>query len=131
MAEPLRTAFMGTPDFAATALQALLGSPHEVVCVYSQPPRPKGRGHKVQKSAVHELAEAHDIPVFTPTSLKDKDIQAEFAAHNVDVAIVAAYGLLLPKQILDAPKYGCLNIHASLLPRWRGCIAYPARDLGG
>jgi methionyl-tRNA formyltransferase len=116
----LRIAFMGTPDFAASALQALLDCAHEVVCVYSQPPRPKGRGHKVQPSPVHMLAKAHNIPVFTPKSLKNEAAQAEFAAHNVDVAVVAAYGLILPKAILDAPKYGCLNIHASLLPRWRG-----------
>ena len=118
--EPLKIAFMGTPDFAAVALQGLLNSRHEVVCVYSQPPRPKGRGHKLQKSPVHLLAEQHNIPVFTPKTLKDKDAQAEFAAQEADIAIVAAYGLLLPEAILNAPKYGCLNIHGSLLPRWRG-----------
>jgi len=116
----LKVIFMGTPDFAAVALQALIDSDHEVICAYSQPPRPKGRGHKVQKSPVHELAESHNIPVFTPATLKDKDAQGEFAAHNADVAIVAAYGLLLPMAVLEAPKYGCLNIHASLLPHWRG-----------
>ena len=116
----LKVIFMGTPDFAAVALQALIDSDHEVICAYSQPPRPKGRGHKVQKSPVHELAESHNIPVFTPATLKDKDAQEEFAAHNADVAIVAAYGLLLPMAVLEAPKYGCLNIHASLLPHWRG-----------
>lgn len=117
---PLRIAFMGTPDFAAAALQALIDSSHEVVCVYSQPPRPKGRGHKVQNSPVHDLAESNTIPVFTPKSLKGTQEQEQFAAQNVDVAIVAAYGLLLPKAVLVAPKYGCLNIHASLLPHWRG-----------
>ncbi len=117
---PLKIAFMGTPDFAAFALQALLDSEHEVICAYSQPPRPKGRGHKLQKSPVHELAEKHHIPVFTPKSLKSKEAQDEFAAQNADVTVVAAYGLILPKSILDAPKYGCLNIHGSLLPRWRG-----------
>lgn len=116
----LKVIFMGTPDFAAVALQALIDSDHEIICAYSQPPRPKGRGHKVQKSPVHELAESHDIPVLTPATLKGKDAQEEFAAHNADVAIVAAYGLLLPVAVLEAPKYGCLNIHASLLPRWRG-----------
>lgn len=116
----LRIVFMGTPGFAATILQALLGSAHEVVCVYSQPPRPSGRGHKLQKSPVHALAEARGIPVYTPESLKSAEAQAEFVAHGVDVAVVAAYGLILPKSILDAPKYGCLNVHASLLPRWRG-----------
>ena len=116
----LKVAFMGTPDFAVSALQALIDSPHEVVCVYSQPPRPKGRGHKMQKSPVHDVAEKHDIPVFTPQSLKDREAQQEFAAHKVDVAVVAAYGLILPESVLNAPKYGCLNVHASLLPRWRG-----------
>ncbi len=117
---PLKIAFMGTPDFAASALQALLDSNHEVVCAYSQPPRPKGRGQKLQKSPVQELAEKYNIPVFTPKSLKSKESKDEFAAQNADVAIVAAYGLLLPKEVLDTPKYGCLNIHGSLLPRWRG-----------
>lgn len=116
----LKVAFMGTPDFAVSALQALIDSPHEVVCVYSQPPRPKGRGHKMQKSPVHNLAEKYNIPVFTPQSLKDKESQQEFVAHEVDVAVVAAYGLILPEAVLDAPRYGCLNVHASLLPRWRG-----------
>ena len=120
MGEKLRIAFMGTPDFAAHALRALCDSDHDIVCVYSQPPRPKGRGHKVKKSPVHELAETHDIPVFTPKSLKDADAQEQFADHNIDIAIVAAYGLLLPIEILNAPKHGCLNIHGSLLPRWRG-----------
>lgn len=120
MGEKLRIAFMGTPDFAAHALRALCDSDHDIVCVYSQPPRPKGRGHKVQRSPVHELAETHDIPVFTPKSLKDADAQEQFADHNIDIAIVAAYGLLLPIEILNAPKHGCLNIHGSLLPRWRG-----------
>ncbi|MCB1532097.1 MAG: methionyl-tRNA formyltransferase [Alphaproteobacteria bacterium] len=116
----LRVGFMGTPDFAVEALGALIESDHEIVCVYSQPARPKGRGHQVQPSPVHALAEAKGIPVFTPTELKSAEEQARFAAHNLDVAIVAAYGLILPEAILNAPKYGCLNIHASLLPRWRG-----------
>lgn len=118
--KPLNIAFMGTPEFAVVALQYLIDSPHNIVCVYSQPPRPKGRGHKVQKSPVQELAEQHDIPVLTPKSLKGAEEQKEFSNHNLDVAVVAAYGLLLPQAILDAPKYGCLNIHGSLLPRWRG-----------
>lgn len=116
----LKIIFMGTPDFAAVALQALIDSPHEIVAVYSQPARPKGRGHHVQKSPVHELAEGQNIPIFTPKSLKSIEEQAIFASHNADVAIVAAYGLLLPPAILAAPQYGCLNIHGSLLPRWRG-----------
>lgn len=118
--KPLRVIFMGTPDFAATALRALINSDHEVIATYSQPPRPKGRGHQVQKSAVHELAESHNIPVYTPKSLKSEEAQKEFSDLNADIAIVAAYGLLLPKAVLDAPQFGCLNIHGSLLPRWRG-----------
>lgn len=116
----LRIAFMGTPDFALEALKPIHAGPHEVACVYTQPPRPKGRGHKVQPSPVHAFAQEQNIPVFHPKSLKSDEAQQEFAAHNVDVAIVAAYGLILPKAVLDAPKHGCINIHASLLPRWRG-----------
>lgn len=118
--QSLKIAFMGTPDFAAVALQGLIGSEHDVVCVYSQPPRPKGRGHKLQKSPVHVLADEHNIPVFTPKSLKSQDAKDQFSAHDIDIGVVAAYGLILPKSVLEAPKYGCLNIHASLLPRWRG-----------
>jgi len=116
----LRIGFMGTPAFALKALKAIHASGHEVVCVYSQPPRPKGRGHKLQPSEVHAYAEEHNIPVFHPKSLKSEQSQAEFSSHNLDVAVVAAYGLILPKVVLNAPKYGCINIHASLLPRWRG-----------
>ncbi|MCB1783755.1 MAG: methionyl-tRNA formyltransferase [Alphaproteobacteria bacterium] len=131
MGGPLRIAFMGTPDFAATALQTLLDSSHEVVCVYSQPPRPKGRGHKLQQSPVHDLAAQHGIPVFTPTTLKSAEAQAEFSSHDLDIAVVAAYGLILPKVVLEAPKYGCLNIHASLLPRWRGAAPIQRAILAG
>jgi len=116
----LKVVFMGTPDFASNALQALINSQHEICAVYSRAPRPKGRGHKVQKSPVHELAEAHNIPVYTPKTLKNQEEQDQFAEHKADVAVIAAYGLLLPKAVLDAPRFGCLNIHASLLPRWRG-----------
>ena len=118
--KPLRIAFMGTPDFSVPALDALHESEHEVVCVYSQPPRPKGRGHKVQLSPVHAYAEEHGILVVHPKSLKKTPEQEEFASYDIDVAVVAAYGLILPKAILEAPKHGCINIHASLLPRWRG-----------
>ncbi len=111
---------MGTPDFAAAPLQALCDSRHKIISVYTQPPRPKGRGHKVQKSPVHTLAENRNIPVYTPESLKHSAVQKEFAAQQIDVAIIAAYGLILPQTILETPKHGCLNIHASLLPRWRG-----------
>mmetsp|Transcript_13181 Transcript_13181/g.19690 ORF Transcript_13181/g.19690 Transcript_13181/m.19690 type:complete len:390 (+) Transcript_13181:57-1226(+) len=117
---PKKVVFMGTPDFATPALSKLIESHHEVVAVYSQPPRPAGRGRKLQKSPVQKLAEEHGIPVYTPVSLRKKDAQEEFANLNADVATVTAYGLLLPKPILEAFKYGCLNIHPSLLPRWRG-----------
>lgn len=120
MVKPLRIAFMGTPEFSCTALQSLIDGPHEVVCVYSQPPRPKGRGKKVQKSPVHALADAAGIAVRTPVNFKNPDDVVAFQDLNLDVAIVAAYGLILPQNILDAPQYGCINIHASLLPRWRG-----------
>ena len=121
MTSTLRIAFMGTPDFSVPALRALLDGPHQVVCVYTRPPRPKGRGQQVQPSPVQAEAELRGIPVFTPKSLRrDADARKAFAAHKLDIAIVAAYGLLLPPQVLAAPKYGCLNIHASLLPRWRG-----------
>ena len=121
MAKILRIGFMGTPDFALEALKAIHDkTDHEIVCVYSQPPRPKGRGHKLTPSSVHAFAEQNGIAVFHPKSLKTKEAQEEFAAQNLDIAVVAAYGLILPKAVLDAPKYGCINIHASLLPRWRG-----------
>ncbi len=120
LAEKLKIIFMGTPEFSAGALDALIKT-HDVIAVYSQPPRPKGRGQQVQKSPVHELAEQNNIPVFTPLSFKkDADAVVQFKNLNADVAVVAAYGLILPQAVLDAPKYGCLNIHASLLPRWRG-----------
>jgi methionyl-tRNA formyltransferase len=111
---------MGTPDFSVPALAALHKAGHEIVAVYSQPPRPKGRGQQVQKSPVHIYAEENNIPVFTPKTLKTPEAQAEFSRHRADVAIVAAYGLILPKAVLAAPKHGCINIHASILPRWRG-----------
>lgn len=121
MNQSLRIAYMGTPDFAVPALQAIIDSPHEAVCVFTQPPRPKGRGQKVQPSPVHILADDHNIPVHTPRSLKkDVEAQAALASYAPDVIVVAAYGLMLPKNVLLLPQYGCLNIHASLLPRWRG-----------
>lgn len=117
----MRLVFMGTPDFAVPALQVLIDGKHDVVCVYTQPPRPKGRGMQLQKSPVHLLAEEHGIEVRTPKSLRrDEQAQKDFVALNADLAVVAAYGLLLPKSVLDAPVHGCINIHASLLPRWRG-----------
>ena len=117
----MRIIFMGTPDFACPALDALAAAGHDVVAVYSQPPRPGGRrGRELTPSPVHKRAEALGIPVHTPTSLRDAETQARFAAHDADVAVVAAYGLILPQAVLDAPRHGCLNIHGSLLPRWRG-----------
>lgn len=116
----LRLAFMGTPEFSLPTLETLLKSEHEVVVVYTQPPRPAGRGKRMQKSPIHKLAEANGVEVRTPVSLKNENEQKAFANLNLDMAIVVAYGLILPKAILDAPKLGAINIHASLLPRWRG-----------
>jgi methionyl-tRNA formyltransferase len=115
-----KVVFMGTPDFAVPALKALIEKGYDVVCVYSQPPRPAGRGHKVIKSPVHLIAEEHSIEIRTPTSLKSADEQKKFSDLNADIAVVAAYGLLLPTQILEGTKNGCINIHSSILPRWRG-----------
>ncbi|WP_027442837.1 methionyl-tRNA formyltransferase [Erythrobacter cryptus] len=116
----MRIIFMGTPDFAVPALMALHAAGHEVVCAYTQPPRPAGRGKQPQPSPVQRAAEELGVPVRCPLSLKDEAAQAAFAAHAADVAVVAAYGLILPRAVLSAPRHGCLNIHASLLPRWRG-----------
>ena len=117
----MRVVFMGSPEFAVPTLQALVDAAHEVVCVYTQPPRPGGRrGKELTKTPVHQLAERLGIEVRHPTSLKSAEEQEKFAALDPDVAVVAAYGLILPQPILDAPKAGCLNVHASLLPAWRG-----------
>ena len=116
----MRLVFMGTPDFSVVALKALIDAGHEIACVYSQPPRPAKRGQKERPSPVHALAEAEGLLVRTPLNFKDEADREAFAALNADVAVVVAYGLILPQAILDAPKHGCLNIHASLLPRWRG-----------
>ena len=116
----MRIIFMGTPDFAVPALRALHTAGHEVVCVYTQPPRPAGRGKQLSPSPVQVAAEGLGLPVRSPVSLRNAEAQAAFAALNADVAVVAAYGLILPQPVLDAPVHGCLNIHASLLPRWRG-----------
>ena len=118
--EPLRIVFAGTPEFAAAHLAALLESHHKVIAVYSQPDRPAGRGKKLAASPVKQLAEQHQVPVHQPTTLKNSDAQAELAALKPDLMIVVAYGLLLPQTVLDIPQLGCINVHASLLPRWRG-----------
>lgn len=120
MTQSLRIIFAGTPDFAARHLQALLASEHNVIAVYSQPDRPAGRGQQLQPSAVKQLALEHNLPVYQPKSLKTNEAHAELAALDADIMIVVAYGLILPQSILDAPKYGCLNVHGSILPRWRG-----------
>jgi methionyl-tRNA formyltransferase len=128
---PLRLAFMGTPDFAVPALKALAARGHEIVCVYSQPPRPAGRGQKEQKSPVHLAAEEMGIPVRTPARLKNAEDQQAFADLKLDAAVVAAYGLILPLAVLEAPRLGCINIHGSLLPRWRGAAPLQRAMLAG
>ncbi len=127
----MRIIFMGTPDFAVPTLNALVKAGHDVVAVYSQPPRPANRGKKLTPSAVHARAEALGLEVRTPVSLKATEEQAAFVALHADVAVVAAYGLLLPQPILDAPRHGCLNVHGSLLPRWRGAAPVQRAILAG
>ena len=127
----MRIVFMGSPDFAVPSLEALLAAGHEIACVYTQPPRPAGRGKGEQKTAVHRRAEELGLEVRCPRTLKDAEEQARFAALDADLAIVAAYGLILPKAILDAPKGGCINVHASLLPRWRGAAPIQRAILAG
>lgn len=119
-ADGLRIVFAGTPEFAAHHLQALLASRHQVIAVYSQPDRPAGRGKKLHASPVKELALAHNLPVYQPLSLKDPLALQELAELQADIMVVVAYGLLLPKAVLDTPRLGCINVHASILPRWRG-----------
>ncbi len=127
----MRLVFMGTPDFAVPVLQAFLAAGDEIAAVYTQPPRPAGRGYKLTPSPVQACAEAAGLPVRYPTSLKTPEAQAEFAALNVDAAVVVAYGLLLPAPILAAPRLGCFNLHASLLPRWRGAAPIQRAILAG
>ena len=116
----LNIIFAGTPDFAAQHLQAILNSQHNVIAVYTQPDKPAGRGKKLQASSVKQLAEQNNIPVYQPKSLRKEEVQSELKALNADVLVVVAYGLILPKAVLDAPRLGCLNVHGSILPRWRG-----------
>lgn len=118
--KPLNIIFAGTPDFAARHLQALIGSHHNIIAVYTQPDRPAGRGKKLTPSPVKSLALEHDIPVYQPASLRNEDAQRELAALNADLMVVVAYGLILPQVVLDTPKMGCINVHGSILPRWRG-----------
>lgn len=127
----LRLAFMGTPDFAVPVLRALVAAGHDVAVVYSQPPRPAGRGHQVQKSPVHVAAESMGLEVRTPKTFRDAEEQKAFAAYNLDAAVVVAYGLILPRVVLEAPRLGCLNIHFSLLPRWRGAAPVARAMLAG
>jgi methionyl-tRNA formyltransferase len=127
----LRLAFMGTPDFAVPALAALIEAGHTIACVYSQPPRPAGRGHRDRPSPVHAFAAERGLEVRTPKSVKGEDAQGEFRALELDAAVVAAYGLILPVPILEAPRLGCVNIHASILPRWRGAAPIERAILAG
>lgn len=120
MTTPLRIIFAGTPEFAADHLAALIASHHNVIAVYTQPDRPAGRGKKLMPSATKQLALQHDIPVYQPESLKSADAQQQLADLDADIMVVVAYGLLLPKAVLDTPKLGCINVHGSILPRWRG-----------
>ena len=127
----MRIVFMGTPAFAVPTLLALHEAGHEIAAAYTQPPRPAGRGKQERKSPVHLAAETLGIPVCLPKSLRDLDTQADFLAHEADLGVVVAYGLILPKAILDAPTHGCLNVHASLLPHWRGAAPIQRAILAG
>jgi methionyl-tRNA formyltransferase len=131
MTEAMRLAFMGTPDFAVPTLEALMAAGYEVAAVYSQPPRPAGRGKALRPSPVQQRAEAAGIEVRTPLSLRSEEEQSAFAALGLDAAVVAAYGLILPEPILNAPRRGCLNVHGSILPRWRGAAPVQRAILAG
>lgn len=133
MSDPsrLRVAFLGSPDFAVPTLRALIDAGHEVVCAYAQPPRPAGRGKRERPTAVQAAAEAAGIPVRTPRTLRDPEEQAAFARLDLDVAVVVAYGLILPPAVLSAPRLACVNVHASLLPRWRGAAPIQRAILAG
>jgi len=127
----MKLVFMGTPDFAVVTLKALVAAGHEVVAVYSQPPRPAGRGQDLRPSPVHEYVAVNGLDVRTPFSLKSADEQNSFAALKADAAVVVAYGLILPRPILEAPRLGCFNVHASLLPRWRGAAPIQRAIMAG
>jgi methionyl-tRNA formyltransferase len=128
---PMRLVVMGTTGFVIPSLEALLAAGHAVAAVYTQPPRPAGRGHQLRRTPVHEAALRLGLEVRTPRTLKDQEAQAEFAALAADLAVVGAYGLLLPRPVLDAPRLGCINLHASLLPRWRGAAPIERAILAG
>ncbi|MCD6071607.1 MAG: methionyl-tRNA formyltransferase [Microvirga sp.] len=127
----LRVVFMGTPDFAVPTLSEIVGQGHEVVAVYTRPPAAAGRGMELKPSPVHKMADRFGIPVFTPKTLRTEEAAEIFRSHDADVAVVVAYGMLLPKAILDAPELGCLNLHASLLPRWRGAAPIQRAVMAG
>lgn len=127
----MRLAFMGTPEFAVPSLAELIASGHEIVAVYSQPPRPKGRGQKLTPSPVHAFAETMGLPVFTPESMKSPDAVAAFQSLDLDAACVVAYGQILKAEVLDAPRLGCFNLHGSLLPRWRGAAPIQRAIMAG
>ncbi|MGI9321897.1 MAG: methionyl-tRNA formyltransferase, partial [Thiogranum sp.] len=127
----MRVVFAGTPDFSVPILQALLDSGHSVVAVYSQPDRPAGRGRKLTPSPVKQLAVQHHIPVFQPASLKTSEARQQLAELRPDLMVVVAYGLILPQAVLDLPERGCVNLHASLLPRWRGAAPIQRAILAG
>ncbi len=127
----LRIVFMGTPDFSVPALSEIVSAGHDVVAVYTQPPRPAGRGMEQRKSPVHAFADEAEIPVYTPKTLRTPELQEEFVSLGADAAVVVAYGLILPKPVLEAPPLGCLNLHASLLPRWRGAAPIQRAIMAG
>jgi methionyl-tRNA formyltransferase len=127
----MRLAFLGTPDFAVAALSAIVEAGHEVACVYSQPPAPRGRGHDLKPSPVHAYAESQGIPVRTPVSMRDPAAISDFAALNLDAAVVVAFGQILPAAVLEAPRLGSYNVHASLLPRWRGAAPIQRAIMAG
>ncbi len=128
---PLRVVFMGTPDFAVPTLVEIVGQGHEVVAVYTRPPAPAGRGMALKVSPVHAAAERFGLPVLTPATLRNEEAAEVFRSHHADVAVVVAYGMILPKAVLDAPELGCLNLHASLLPRWRGAAPIQRAVMAG
>jgi methionyl-tRNA formyltransferase len=127
----MRLVFMGTPEIAVPALSSLIEAGYEIACVYSQPPRPSGRGHRVTPSPVHRFSEERGIPVLTPENFKSPEAVSDFADFNVDLAVVMAYGLILPEEVLQAPRLGCINIHVSLLPRWRGAAPIQRAIMAG